>query len=207
MELKSQTLFWRWRGKMEFEEEVYAIEDLSGEPNSLPISLEKLLLWSSRNEKRKKNIIYYLRRRARDQNNPPALENNLPVCSDRCCLGEVTPSPDVTVLRVAAPSLSPLCWTRCVKALLEGFLYAEQQQNSSLKLQGAALGSSLALWFQDVAELAGSSLLTHHKSHVKPTNARVSSALFPHRNPRSGNEGNSLSLPFSPLELISQHCW
>lgn len=40
----------------------------------------------------KKNIIYYLQRKVRDQNNPPALGNNLPVCTDRYCFGEVKPS-------------------------------------------------------------------------------------------------------------------
>lgn len=47
---------------------------------------------SSRNEERKKNIIYYLQRRVRDQTNPPALGNNLPVCTDRYRSREVRPS-------------------------------------------------------------------------------------------------------------------
>lgn len=191
---------------MEFEEEVYGVEALS-ELHSLPISLEKLLLCTSRNEERNKNIIYYLQRRVGEQNNPPALENNLPVCTDRCCLGKVRPLEPWCHSFTCGSSISAsLCWSRCVKAVLEDFLHAELQQNSSLKLQRAALGSSLAVWFQDVPELTGTSLLTCHKSRVKPTIARVSSALFPHRKARSGNEGNCLSLPFSPPGLISQHC-
>lgn len=139
---------------MEFEEKVYAIEALS-ELHSLPISLEKVLLCSSRNkERKKKNIIYYLQRRVRHQNNPPALENKLPVCTDRYCLGGFRPpEPQCHSFTCGTSISASLCCSRCVKAVLEHFLCAEQQQNSSLKLQRATLGSSSAMWFQHVPGL------------------------------------------------------
>lgn len=70
---------------MEFEEGVYALEALS-ELHSLPISLEKLQLCTSRNERKKE---YYLLSTEEGVNNPPALESNLPVCTGWYCLGGV----------------------------------------------------------------------------------------------------------------------
>lgn len=46
-------------------------------PFSAHLPGEAAAFAAERNEERKKNIIYYLQRRVRDQNNPPALGNNL----------------------------------------------------------------------------------------------------------------------------------
>lgn len=127
--------------------------------------------------------------------------------TDRYCSREVRPS------ALGAPMSQFYVWQLhlCLHCAGQGVLkqcwkisFMLNNSKTPLGSSRAALGSSSAEWFQDVPELTGSSLLTYHKSHVRPTTTRVSSALFPHRNPRSGNEGNSLSLPFSPLGLISQ---
>lgn len=65
-----------------------------------------------------------------------ALENNLHLCSrigmctDRYCFREVRLSAlssyDVSVLRVAAPSLPTRCWQRCINEMRWDLLYVEQ---------------------------------------------------------------------------------
>lgn len=139
----------------------------------------------------------------RAQSNPPALENNL-LCALPGIVWDRSDPQSCHRFTCGSSICASLCCSRWVKAGLEDFLYPElykkllfeaSESSSGLLLGRVVSGCTRAPFWPPI------NLVWRQQK-----NARVSSALFPPRKPRSGNEGNSLSLPFSPSGLISQHC-